>query len=223
MKKLPPPMSPMRNKGLLITFEGGEGAGKTTLIEKIHAYLTLQNYPVCKTREPGGTKVGAQIRHLILHNEEACLSKRCELLLFLADRAQHVDTLIKPALEQGHIVLCDRFNDSTLAYQGAARGLKAEVVRKLCQFSCNKIKVNLTLYLDIDPKIGLIRAKNASNTTDKIESETLQFHQDIRKAFKQIARKEPKRVKIIDASKTPQEVYTLAKEKIDALLRSNRQ
>lgn len=205
-------------KGLFITFEGGEGAGKTTLIDKIHDYLVHKKYTVYKTREPGGTELGKEIRNLILYDRSICLSKRCELLLFLADRAQHVDEQIVPALNQGHIVLCDRFNDSTIAYQGAARGLKTDVVNNLCHFACSNLKPHLTLYLDLDPKIGFERVQKAGFTKDKIESETLQFHQDIRKAFRNLARKHPKRIKTIDASKTPDEVYFLAKEKIDALL-----
>ncbi len=210
----------MAKKGLFITFEGGDGAGKTTLIEKI--YASLSQYPVLKTRAPGGTEIGKEIRHLLLHKEGAPLSKRCELLLFLADRAQHVDELIRPALDRGEIVLCDRFNDSTIAYQGGARALSTRLTRNLCHFACDGLKPDLTLYLDLDPKIGFERASRAGFSKDRIESETLKFHQKIRQAFKQIAKKEPRRVFLIDASQPPEEVYTLAQKKIDALLKVNR-
>ncbi len=212
----------MKKKGLFITFEGGDGAGKTTLIDKIYNYLYKTDRDVVKTRAPGGTEIGKEIRNLLLHKHDACLAKRCELLLFLSDRAQHVDELILPALKQGKIVLCDRFNDSTIAYQGGARGFTAGLVGNLCSFACDGLQPDLTLYLDLDPKIGFERNQKAGLAKDRIESETLKFHQNIRKAFKQIAKKEPKRFIIIDASKTPEEVYTQAKEKIDALLKSNR-
>lgn len=209
-------------KGIFITFEGGDGAGKTTLIQKIFTYLEKHGLDVVQTRAPGGTQIGKDIRNLLLHKHDAPLSKRSELLLFLADRAQHVDELILPHLKKGKIVLCDRFNDSTTAYQGGARGFKEDLVRKLCDFACNSLTPDLTLYLDLDPKIGFERAKKAGLEKDRIESETLKFHQKIRKAFKQIAKKEPKRFIIIDASKTPEEVYSQAKVKIDALLQINR-
>lgn len=210
----------MKKRGVFITFEGGDGAGKTTLIEKVYAYLQQQSYPLFKTRAPGGTEVGKEIRNLLLHKHDANLSKRCELLLFLADRAQHVEELILPALKKGQIVLCDRFNDSTIAYQGGARGFTSAVVGNLCTFACNGLKPDLTLYLDLDPKLGFERAKKAGLTKDRIESETLAFHQNIRKAFRQIAKKEPKRFKLIDASQTPEVVYSEAKKKIDALLKT---
>ncbi|MBS0604054.1 MAG: dTMP kinase [Verrucomicrobia bacterium] len=212
----------MAKKGLFITFEGGDGAGKTTLIDKIYSALQKGKRSVFKTRAPGGTEVGKEIRNLLLHKHDADLAKRCELLLFLADRAQHVEELIRPALKKGQIVLCDRFNDSTIAYQGGARGFTAGLVGNLCNFACDGLQPDLTLYLDLDPRIGFERARKAGLSKDRIESETLKFHQNIRKAFKQIAKKEPKRFIIIDASKTPEEVYTQAKEKIDALLKTSR-
>ncbi len=211
----------MGRKGLFITFEGGDGAGKSTLIDKIHRYLE-QDSDVITTRAPGGTAIGQKIRDLLLHTHDLPLSARCELLLYLADRAQHVEELIVPALQQGKIVLCDRFNDSTIAYQGGARGLDAEVVSQLCQLACSDLKPDLTLYLDLDPKIGLERIKKTGLAKDRIESETLQFHQNIRKTFKEIAKKEPKRFIIIDASKTPDEVFTQAKESIDAFFTTHR-
>jgi dTMP kinase len=212
----------MKKTGIFITFEGGDGAGKTTLIEKIYSDLTKHTRNVLKTRAPGGTEIGQEIRNLVLHKHDARLSKRSELLLFLSDRAQHVDELILPALHKGKIVLCDRFNDSTIAYQSGARGFKEDWVYKLCQFACDGLEPNLTLYLDLDPKIAFARAKKAGLTKDRIESETLKFHQKIRKAFKQIAKKYPKRFIILDASKTPEEVYTQAKVRIDALLQNYR-
>jgi dTMP kinase len=213
----------MKKEGLFITFEGGDGAGKSTLIGKVFDHLEKEGQTVLKTRAPGGTEIGQEIRNLLLHKQGSPLSKRCELLLFLADRAQHVDQQILPALSEGKIVLCDRFNDSTVAYQGGARGLTPEIVSHLCQFACNGLTPDLTLYLDLDPKIGFERVKKAGMTKDRIESETLEFHQKIRETFRQIAVSEPNRFVILDASKTAEEVFQLAKERIDALLQLNRE
>jgi dTMP kinase len=209
----------MQKRGILITFEGGDGAGKTTLIQKLFNDLKKLGSNVLQTRAPGGTQIGQDIRNLLLHKHDAPLSKRSELLLFLADRAQHVDELILPELRKGKIILCDRFNDSTIAYQGGARGFKEALVSQLCRFACDDLQPDLTLYLDLDPKIGFERAKKAGFVKDRIESETLQFHQKIRKTFKRIAKKSPKRFFILDASKSPEEVYSQARERIDSLLK----
>ncbi len=212
----------MKRTGVLITFEGGEGAGKTTLIEKVFAHLQCLCLPVLKTRAPGGTVIGTQIRSLLLDHQKHSLSKRAELLLFLSDRAQHVDELILPALKRQEVVLCDRFNDSTIAYQSGARGFDELWVRKLCAFACGDVKPDLTFYLDLDPKIGFDRVHKAGMSKDRIESETLKFHQKIRKAFHKIANKEPKRFKILDARQSPEDVFQQAIEKIDAFLQSTR-
>ncbi len=212
----------MRRKGCFITFEGGEGAGKTTLIEKVYAHLKSKQIPVLQTRAPGGTPIGQKIRELVLNKHGIPLAKRCELLLFLADRAQHVDEVIIPALDQGQVVLCDRFNDSTIAYQGGARGFDGKLVKFLCNFACDKVKPDLTLYLDLDPKIGFERTQATRDGKDRIESETLKFHQKIRRAFHHIAKAEPKRLKLIDARRSPEEVLTQTLGHIDALLKVKR-
>ncbi len=203
--------------GLFITFEGGEGAGKTTLMKKLHRYLEKQRLPAVETRAPGGTEVGEQIRSLLLHHTKSRLDKRSELFLFLADRAQHVEELIIPALKKGAIVLCDRFNDSTLAYQAGARGFQEKLVSDLCRFACQQLEPDLTFYLDLNPKIGFGRAKKA-RLLDRIESEDLKFHQKIRRFFRKIAKKNPQRCHVLDASKSQEEVYLAAKEKLDALI-----
>lgn len=210
------------SKGLLITFEGGEGAGKSTLMERLFVTLKEKGLAVVKTRAPGGTHVGEVIRNLLLNREEAPLAPRTELFLFLADRAQHVEEIIAPSLKKGQIVLCDRYNDSTITYQGAARGLGEDEVRKLCAFACQGLEPHLTLYLDLDPQIGLKRLQQVKEGKDKIEAETLLFHQKIRQAFHQIAKKEAGRFKILDASRTPDEVFKNALERIDDLLASAR-
>ncbi len=190
---------------MFITFEGGEGAGKTTLIQRLYEELKRQGKKVLTTRAPGGTKIGTQVREMLLHKEH--MSGRCELLLFMADRAQHVDEVILPALQSGHIVLCDRFNDSTLAYQAGARGFPSDYVSQLCLFATNQLQPDLTLYLDLDPEKGLARVKRSK---DRIEQEALSFHQKIRATYLEIAKKEPNRFHVLDASKSPDAVFTEA-------------
>jgi dTMP kinase len=192
---------------VFISFEGGEGAGKSTLIQKIYEDLLKHEKPVLLTRAPGGTMTGELIRHLLLHHDEKDVSSRCELFLFLADRAQHVEQVIVPALKQHKIVLCDRFNDSTVAYQGGARGFDPDWVRKLCHFATNDLEPDITLYLDIDPREGL---KRVQRSKDRIEKENISFHEKIRSAYLQIAKKEPKRFHVLDASKSPDDVFRQA-------------
>jgi len=205
-------------RGRFLTFEGGEGAGKTTLIEKIYAYLQSEGENVVRTRAPGGTAVGAEIRRLLLDTPHASLSKRCELFLFLADRAQHVDEVIRPALERQQIVLCDRFNDSTLAYQGQARGFERQWLERLLFFACDHVLPDLTFYLDCDPEIGFQRAAERRSGKDRIESEDLAFHRAIRSAFLQIAEKERDRFIVIDATLSKEQVFEYARKKIDVLI-----
>ena len=204
-------------KGRFITFEGGDGAGKTTLIEAIFDELEARGLKVLKTRAPGGTPVGEKIRAIVLNKGELSFGNRCELLLFLADRAQHVEEVILPALARGEIVLCDRFNDSTLVYQGIARGLGIDKVLPICLFASQNLKPNLTLYLDLDPRLALERLHKSSSGKDRIESEDLHFHEKIRSAFQKIAKAEPERVHLLDASRSPEEVYRQAMRLIDAL------
>ena len=204
-------------KGLFITFEGGEGAGKTTLIEEIEKTFRKKGHSVLKTREPGGTKLGEEIRSLLLEHKEP-ISPFSELCLFLASRAQHIQEVIRPALKKGKVVLCDRFNDSSIAYQGAARGLGVREVKKFCKFISEDLKPELTFYLDLDPKVGLKRASNIG-AHDRIESEAIEFHKKIRSAFLRIHRNEPKRFMIVDASLSPHTVFQTAMKTIDHIFR----
>lgn len=198
-------MRPLLRQGLFITFEGGEGAGKTTLIEEIVRHLTADGYSVLKTREPGGTRLGEHIRSLLLQHTGP-VSPYAELSLFLASRAQHIFEVIGPALEERKIVLCDRFNDSSIAYQGAARGLGMEKVREFCEFISQGLKPNLTIYLDLDPEVGLSRAAKA-RTQDRIEAETLLFHKKIREAFIEIHKSDQRRFRLVDATLSPDRVF----------------
>lgn len=206
-----------KSNGVFITFEGGEGAGKTTLIEGIFKELALAGYPVFKTREPGGTLLGEEIRTVLLHHKEP-VAPLAELSLFLASRAQHVVEKIRPALEEGKIVLCDRFNDSTIAYQGAARGLGVDKITQFCKFICDGVHPHLTLYLDIDPKLGLMRVAE-QRQQDRIEQEDLAFHETIRKAYLSIHQSDPTRFHILDASLSPRQVLEKAMNIVQPFIR----
>jgi dTMP kinase len=209
----------MSSKGLFVTFEGGEGAGKTTLINSLEKEFTQSGYPVVVTREPGGTSLGVKIRSWLLNESEGiAICPLAELMLFLADRAQHIETVIQPALKSGRLVLCDRFNDSTIAYQGGGRGLGLARVKKLCDQVCGDIQPNLTFFLDIDPQTGFKRAKNERRVFDRLENEAASFHESIRSAFNELAREDVKRIVCLDASQSPQILVNQASEKIKAWL-----
>ena len=195
------------SKGFFITFEGCEGAGKSTLILKVFDALVQRGLDVIKTREPGGSVPGQQIRKLLL--ESKSLSPRTEVLLFLADRAEHVHSVIKPALEMDKVVLCDRYTDSTLAYQGAARSLN---VTELCSFAAYELEPHLTLYLDIDPQLGLSRIQRKK---DRMETEGSHFHNQVREGFLSLAKKHPKRIVTLDASLPQEEVFKRAMEVVN--------
>jgi len=196
--------------GLFITVEGGEGSGKSTLIESLYSYLAEEKQRfVVKTFEPGSTTLGQEIRNILLHRKELIISARSELFLFLADRAHHVDVLIQPALDEGLVVICDRFLDSSIAYQGAARGVfDLDKVEELCLFATNGLEPDLTLYLDLDPKIGLSRIKREK---DRLETELVEFHERVREGYLALAEKH-KRIHTIDASMSPSEVLQASLE-----------
>lgn len=196
-------------KGYFITLEGGEGSGKSTLLIKLADYLTQRGYEVVKTREPGGTGLGENIRNWLLnHDEQLSISSQAELLLFLAARAQHIEEVILPALKAGKVVLCDRFNDSTVAYQGAARGLDIKYVQKLCQMICGPVIPQLTLFLDVNPEVGLVRTRHldkkhaTKGKLDRIEQEKIDFHKKVQATFRKLAKREPLRIYRIDANKS---------------------
>lgn len=197
-----------------ITIEGGEGAGKTTLINNLEKLFNASGVEVLKTREPGGTHFGEQIRSLLLSPLDSLkIGDKAELLLFLAARAEHIEQIIAPALASGKVVICDRFNDSTIAYQGRGRRLGMSFVKSLCDTVCGKTLPDITFYLDVDPRIGIERTKNAtkenaaSGTLDRIEKEKLEFHETIRQAFISIAKDEPQRFYSINANQSQNEVW----------------
>jgi dTMP kinase len=196
-------------QGLFITFEGGDGSGKTTLLHRIDDTLRQQGRIVVKTREPGGSSLGEQVREWLLHKHHPiCL--QAELMLFLAGRAQHVDELIKPAIQSGKIVLCDRFNDSTVAYQAYARELDKDLVQNLCDFACNGTLPDITFFLDLDPIEGLKRTQKRGNVADRFEQQKIEFHQKVRFGMQQLAKKFPERICVLDASQSQDEVFNNA-------------
>lgn len=190
-------------KGLFITFEGVDGCGKTTQINLLSEYLQKQGYEVLLTREPGGKGLGEKLREILL-NYDGEVSDRCESFLFLADRAQHIDTIVNPAVQQGKIVLCDRHTDSTVAYQGYGRGLDIETINNLNSIATNGMKPDLTFIFDIDTETSM---KRIGKNQDRMESAGIEFQTKVRNGYLEIAKQEPERVKVIDATKSIEEIH----------------
>jgi len=201
----------MMPKGKFITFEGGEGCGKSTQVQRLRAALERKGISVLLTREPGGTRLAELIRSLLKDEAEDPPCDRAELLLFLAARAQLVKNVIRPALEAGTWVISDRFSDSTLAYQGYGRGLSLDVIRAANDFACEGLKPDRTILLDVDPVTSRarMRGREASTNTkaDRIERAGDDFHARLRKGFLELAAAEPSRIVTIDASGTEDDVW----------------
>lgn len=189
-------------RGRFITFEGIDGCGKTTQFHMLGNWLRDQGREVVETVEPGGTGIGQQIRKILLNPENFDLKPRAELLLYFASRAQNVDQVIRPALDAGKIVLCDRFTDSTLVYQGCGRGLEAGIVLELDRIACRGLKPDTTLLLDVDLNTSLARARRRNERMEKSESriddENAAFHERVRSGYLDLAAKEPERFRVID-------------------------
>jgi len=215
-----PSQSAPNTTGALITFEGGEGAGKSTQIALLEEYLTAAGHEVLTVREPGSSTISEDIRNILLDAKNDQLTDRAELLLYLAARAQLTEEVIKPALQAGKIVLCDRFFDSTTAYQGYARGLDIAEIRHLNIYATDNIAPNLTIVLDLAPEAGLARAKQATEAPDRIEGETLAFHQKVRDGFLAIAKHEPHRVFVYDATEDANVIAHAVAEKVQKILDS---
>jgi len=184
---------------MFITLEGPEGSGKSTQIKRLAKRLESMGFPVITTREPGGTPIGDQIRQVLVRMENKELHPRTEILLFLAARAQLVEQLIKPALQDGKIILCDRYGDSTLAYQGYGHGLDLEKLRQMLDFATDHLKPDLTILLDLDVKLGLMR-KKAEDEWNRLDAYEVLFHERVREGYLNLAREEPNRWRIVDAS-----------------------
>jgi dTMP kinase len=197
-------------RGLFITFEGPDGSGKSTQLRLLAERLRAEGREVLETQEPGGTPIGMQIRRVLLDlaNQELCPT--AELLLMFAARAQNVDQCILPALAKNTIVLCDRFTDSTLVYQGVGRGLGSEVVYEVDRIACRGLVPDLTLVIDIDTEAGLARAHRRNDETQAIETridqQAVSFHRKVREAYRQLASDEPARIRLIDGARFPEQV-----------------
>ncbi|MED4126877.1 dTMP kinase [Shouchella miscanthi] len=195
-------------KGLFISVEGGEGAGKTTVVDKIESTLKERKYTVLRTREPGGVELAEQIRNLLLHTEQIDMDDRTEALLYAAARREHLVKKVLPAIESGAIVLCDRFIDSSLVYQGYARGIGMEEVWKINQFAVEGHLPDLTLYFDVSPEVGLARVKKDQvRDWNRLDQETMNFHKKVEKGYKLLVESEQERIKVIQAERSFEEVY----------------
>jgi dTMP kinase len=191
---------------IFITFEGSEGSGKSTQLKMLSAFLKKKGFGVIITREPGGSALAEKIRKLLLDKNNNKMTAKTELLLYLASRAQHVNDVIVPALKSGKIVLCDRFHDSTVAYQGYARGMDITVLNMMNSFAAGSLKPDMTIFMDISVKEGLKRAVKAKGCKDRIELEKLSFHKKVKAGYLKIASKEPGRVKVIKSIGLPEEI-----------------
>jgi len=194
-------------KGLFITFEGADGCGKTTQITLLAEYLKSRNIEAIITREPGAKGLGVKIRELLL-NYNGEVSPTCESFLFLADRAQHVDCIIKPALESGKVVLCDRHTDSTVAYQGYGRNLDIDKIKNLNNIATGGLKPDFTIVFDIDVETSMQRV---GKEKDRMESSGIEFYKRVRKGFIEIAQMEPNRVKVISAADSIENIHKKVK------------
>ena len=206
-------------KGLFISFEGPDGTGKTTQLKIVAAELRAQGYEVLESREPGGTIMAEKVRNIVL-DPELPINNITEVLLFSAARSEHVEKVIAPAVKAGKIVLCDRFTDSTLVYQGLTRGLKVDELgelRQLNAFASNGIVPDMTLLLDGRPEVLAIR-RDARGVSDRYENKGLDFQHSLRNGFLALAEAEPERIKVINAEGTQEEVQELIMQKITALL-----
>jgi dTMP kinase len=204
-------------RGLFITFEGTDGSGKTTQIKLAEEYMKKLDREVVLSREPGGTKVSELIRDLILSPENTGIVPLTETILYAASRAQHVEQLIKPALEAGKIVICDRFVDSSYAYQGGGRGVDLKIIADVNRIAIEGVIPDITFFLDIDPDVALQRRINATGA-DRIEQENIDFHRRVYSGYKKMALLYPERIKTIDARRTIEEISSEVNGYLDRLL-----
>ncbi len=191
-------------KGLFISFEGCEGSGKSTQAKKLFSYLRKQNYKCLLTHEPGGTVISEKIRKILLNKNNSSLYPLSELFLYLSSRSQHTEELILPSIKKGIIVISDRYTDSSLAYQGAARKLSLNLVNELNRIATGGLSPDITFLIDINPKKGLSRLAGK----DRIENEKVVFHKEVRQAYLRIAKKEKKRIKVIDGDRSVKEIFS---------------
>ncbi|WP_336631118.1 MULTISPECIES: dTMP kinase [unclassified Microbacterium] len=204
-------------RGLWVTFEGGDGTGKTTQASLLEQSLREEGRAVVRTREPGGTEVGVLIRDIVLHHRGE-VSPRSEALLYAADRAQHVETLVRPALERGEVVIQDRYLDSSVAYQGAGRVLDPDEIRRLSLWAAAGALPDVTVLLDLDPAAARERLDAADKPFDRLEAEKDVFHERVRAAFLELAAADPARFLVLDASRPPAELAAAIRARVLPLL-----
>jgi dTMP kinase len=200
--------------GVLIAFEGGDGAGKSTQAARLAAWLTERGHEVVATRQPGGTPVGAAVRAILLEPATGELSPRTEALLYAADKAEHVDTVVLPALQRGAVVVTDRYVDSTLAYQGAGRALTPDELQWLVDWATRGVRPALTVLLDVDADTGSERLTGL----DRLEAEPAEFHRRIRGRFRELAEAEPTRYLVLDAGAPADQISTAVRDRVQAVL-----
>lgn len=209
-----------QNPGLFIAFEGGDGAGKSTQAAALAGALDSRGFTVLRTREPGGTPIGEKLRSLVLDHGHGHIDARTEALIFAASRAAHAEQVILPALERGDIVLTDRYIDSSVAYQGAGRGLGTAAVRQLNEWATSGLQPDLTVLLDVDPAVGRLRRTAGDAAEDRMESEADEFHARIRTAFLDLAADRPERYLVLPAHLPVAELAGLILARVDALIPS---
>jgi dTMP kinase len=212
-----------RKTGCFITVEGADGSGKSTVLALIHEHLQRQGWDVMVTREPGGIEIAEKIRTIILDPEHVRMDKRTEALLYAAARSQHFAEKVLPALEAGRIVLCDRFIDSSLAYQGHARGLGIDEVYSINRFAVGDCLPDLTLYFDVRPEVGLARINaNKGREINRLDLEDLRFHERVQEGYRLVMERFPDRFVVIDAEQPLQQVFETARDILEARLQGFR-
>lgn len=203
--------------GLFITFEGGDGTGKSTQVRLLTEWLAEQGRAVVTTREPGGTEVGTALRDIVLHHRGE-VDPRAEALLYAADRAQHIGTLVRPALERGDVVVQDRYIDSSVAYQGAGRVLDAAEIKRISLWATGDLVPDLTVLLDLPGDVARARLAKEQKTFDRLENEHDDFHERVRAAFLQLAADEPNRFFVVDATQQIDQIAHVIRDRVGALL-----
>ncbi len=206
-------------KGTFITFEGPDGSGKSTTIEKVKEYLSENNIDYISTREPGGIDISEQVREIILNRNNTSMDSRTETLLYAASRRQHLIERVIPALEENKVVICDRFIDSSLAYQGYARGIGVDEVMRINEFAIDKYMPNFTFYLDIEPILGIERISRSDNReVNRLDLEKIDFHNKVREGYLMLLEKYPNRIVKIDASQDIESVFLDVKKHLMIIL-----
>jgi dTMP kinase len=213
-------MTPSRKSSLFITLEGPEGSGKSTHASRLAGYLRSKGRDVLLTREPGGTSIGDQIRAILNDHANTAMQPRAEILLFCASRAQLVSQMIRPHLARGGTVVCDRFADSTLAYQGFGRGLELATLKSISDFATDRLTPDITLLLDLPVEIGLARRRRSDSDWNRLDAQEVEFHRRVREGYLKLARRSPKRWVRIDAEKEAEAVWSQILRAVTARIRS---